>query len=156
MVPAGDGARLVAQVEALWEADAAAGTVDRNLALRPLRARSWAVRQLRASADLSRAIDKGIRTLADCERVLGADHPDRSVRWRLRGRRRGRHRRYPYSFAALCCEPGSNADYSQDSLISVLCAVFAPDMDERSPFCQHPIAGPICSAVLLVPIRELE
>ena len=52
-----------------------AGTGDRDLALRQLRARSWAVRQLRAAADLSRAIATGIQTLADCERVLGADHP---------------------------------------------------------------------------------
>src|SRR5207245_2239183 len=43
-----DGARLGAQVEALWDADAGAGTGDRDLALRQLRARSWAVRQLRA------------------------------------------------------------------------------------------------------------
>ena len=71
-----EGARLGAQVEALWDADAGAGTGDRDLALRQLRARSWAVRQLRASADLSRAITTGIRTLADCERVLGADHPE--------------------------------------------------------------------------------
>ena len=69
-----DGARLGAQVEALWDADA--GTGDRDLALRQLRARYWAVRQLRAAADLSRAIAAGIRTLADAERVLGADHPD--------------------------------------------------------------------------------
>jgi hypothetical protein len=47
-----DGARLVAQVEALWDADAGAGTGDRDLVLRQLRARSWAVRQLRASADV--------------------------------------------------------------------------------------------------------
>jgi Tetratricopeptide repeat len=71
-----EGARLGAQVEALWDADAGVGTGDRDLALRQLRARSWAVRQLRASADLSRAIATGIRTLADSERVLGADHPD--------------------------------------------------------------------------------
>jgi Tetratricopeptide repeat/NB-ARC domain len=68
-----EGARLGAQVEALWDADA--GTGDRDLALRQLRARSWGVRQLRAAADLSRAIATGIRTLADAERVLGADHP---------------------------------------------------------------------------------
>ena len=71
-----DGARLGAQVEALWDADAETGNGDRDLTLRQLRARSWAVRQLRASADLSRAIAAGIRTLADAERVLGADHPD--------------------------------------------------------------------------------
>ncbi len=70
-----DGARLVAQVEALWDTDTEAGTGDRDLALRQLRARAWAVRQLRASADVNRAIAAGIRTLADCERVLGADHP---------------------------------------------------------------------------------
>ena len=70
-----EGARLAAQVEALWDADAGAGTGDRDLALRQLRARSWAVRQLCGSADLSRAIATGIRTLADCDRVLGADHP---------------------------------------------------------------------------------
>ena len=71
-----DGARLAAQVEALWDADAKADTGDQDQALRLLRARSWAVRQLRASADVSRAIASGIRTLADAERVLGADHPD--------------------------------------------------------------------------------
>ncbi len=48
-----EGAQLAAQVEALW--DAGAGTGDRDLALRQLRARSWAVRQLCAAADLSRA-----------------------------------------------------------------------------------------------------
>jgi tetratricopeptide (TPR) repeat protein len=69
-----DGARLSAQVEALWDTGAGAG--GRDLALRQLRARSWAVRQLTSTADLSRAIATGIRTLADCERVLGADHWD--------------------------------------------------------------------------------
>jgi tetratricopeptide (TPR) repeat protein len=71
-----DGARLGAQVEALWDADAGAGTGDRDLALRQLQARSWVVRQLYASADVSRAVATGIRTLADCERVLGVDHPE--------------------------------------------------------------------------------
>ena len=71
-----DGARLAAQAEALWDADAGARTSDRDLALRQLQARSWAVRQLRAAADLSRAIATGIQTLADSERVLGPDHPD--------------------------------------------------------------------------------
>jgi len=36
----------------------------------------WAVRHLRATADLSRAIDISISALATCERVLGPDHPD--------------------------------------------------------------------------------
>ena len=71
-----EGARLGAQAEALWDADAGTGTGDRDLTLRQLRARSWAVQQLHAAADLSRAIATGIQTLADCERVLGADHPD--------------------------------------------------------------------------------
>ena len=70
-----DGNRLAAQAEALWDADAGARTSDRDLTLRQLQARSWAVRQLRAAADLSRAIATGIQTLADSERVLGPDHP---------------------------------------------------------------------------------
>jgi tetratricopeptide (TPR) repeat protein len=71
-----EGARLVAQVEALWQASSAAGTADPGLSLRQLQMRSWSVRQLRAAADLSRAISLGESTLADCERLLGADHPD--------------------------------------------------------------------------------
>jgi tetratricopeptide (TPR) repeat protein len=71
-----EGARLAAQVEALWDADAGTATGDRDLALRQLQARSCVVRQLNASADVSRAIAAGIRTLADAERTLGADHPD--------------------------------------------------------------------------------
>jgi hypothetical protein len=50
-------------------------TVDWDQARRILAARSWAVRQLRAAADLTRAIDLGERVPADCERILGADHP---------------------------------------------------------------------------------
>jgi hypothetical protein len=60
-------------VEAVWDADADRGGQD--LALRQPRAQ-WAVRQLRASADFSRAIDAGIPGLACCDRVLGADHPE--------------------------------------------------------------------------------
>ena len=71
-----DGARLAAQAEALWDADVGARTSDRDLAIRQLRARSWAVGQFRAAADLSRAMATGIQTLADSERVLGPDHPD--------------------------------------------------------------------------------
>jgi hypothetical protein len=74
-----EGAGLAVQAEALWEADAATGTADADLAARLLRTRSWAVRQLVAAADLSRAIDAGTRTLADCVRVLGPDHPDTLV-----------------------------------------------------------------------------
>ena len=70
-----EGAELAAQVEALQEADTGPASADRDLAVRQLRARSWTVRQLVAAADLSRAIDAGARALADCERVLGPDHP---------------------------------------------------------------------------------
>jgi Tetratricopeptide repeat len=79
---AGGRADLAIQIEALWEADAAehpgdpGGPGDPGLVLRQLRARSWAVRQLAAAADLVRAADLGMRSLADSERVLGADHPD--------------------------------------------------------------------------------
>ena len=70
-----EGAHLAAQAEALWEANAGARTDDGNLALRHMQARSWAVRQLSSAADLSRAIDAGIRTLADSKLTLGANHP---------------------------------------------------------------------------------
>ncbi|HEY7146236.1 MAG TPA: tetratricopeptide repeat protein [Streptosporangiaceae bacterium] len=70
-----EGAGLAVQVQAVWDADAAAGAGDPDLAARLLRARSWAVRQFRAAADLGRAIDAGARTFADCVRVLGEDHP---------------------------------------------------------------------------------
>ena len=70
-----EGAHLVAQVEALREFDAT-DVDEAELVVRQVRARSWAVRQLRAAADLVRAIDLGVRTLTDSERVLGPDHPD--------------------------------------------------------------------------------
>jgi tetratricopeptide (TPR) repeat protein len=70
-----EGAHLAAQAQALWDA-AGAGAGDRELALRQLRARSWAGRQLRAAADLGRAIGFGARILADSEQILGAGHPD--------------------------------------------------------------------------------
>jgi tetratricopeptide (TPR) repeat protein len=74
-----EGAHLAVQSEALWESVAGTGSASPDLRLRALRARCWAVRQLRAAADLSRAADLGTRVLADCERVLGADHPDTLV-----------------------------------------------------------------------------
>ena len=67
------GAHLVAQIEALWET--AADESDTDIRIRALKMRTWAVRQLRAAADLTRAVEIGRRVLADCERVLGADHP---------------------------------------------------------------------------------
>src|ERR1019366_9365341 len=36
----------------------------------------WAVRHLRATAELARAIEIGSSALATCERVLGPDHPN--------------------------------------------------------------------------------
>jgi tetratricopeptide (TPR) repeat protein len=71
-----EGAHLAAQAEALWEAGTAIDAGDPSLVRRQLQAKSWAVQQLRAAADLSRAIGLGERTLADRERVLGPDHPD--------------------------------------------------------------------------------
>jgi len=71
-----EGAHLAAQAEALWQADVGADPGGVGLARRALQARSWAVRQLRAAAALSRAIELGERTLADRERLLGPDHPD--------------------------------------------------------------------------------
>jgi len=79
-----EGAELVTQIDALWESDADAGSADRDLAAGVLAARSWAVRQLGGAADLGRAIDAGVRTLADSERVLGVDDPHtRASRYRL-------------------------------------------------------------------------
>ncbi len=110
--PREEGARLVAQVEALWDGNAGAGTGDRDLALRQLRARSCAVRQLHAAADVSRAIATGIRTLADSERVLGADHPQTltsrnnlAYAYQAAGgwRRRSRCTSGPWPTASGCC-----------------------------------------------------
>jgi tetratricopeptide (TPR) repeat protein len=71
-----EGARLAAHIEALWDAGAGPGAADPALRLRLLRARSWAVRQLLAAADLSRAIDLGAQVVGDCQLFLGASQPD--------------------------------------------------------------------------------
>ena len=71
-----EGAELAIQVEALWDASDTAEPADLELAGQLLQARSWAVRQLSAAADLTRAIETGTRVLADSVRVLGEDHPD--------------------------------------------------------------------------------
>ena len=70
-----DGSHLAAHIEALWRAGVAELPVE-EVSSRVLAARSWAVRQLRAAADLIRAIDLAARTLTDSERVLGPDHPN--------------------------------------------------------------------------------
>jgi len=70
-----EGAHLVAQIEALHEADVTDASGP-DLQLRKLDARFWAVSQLRETADLARAINLGIQVLAEYEQVLGADHPN--------------------------------------------------------------------------------
>ena len=69
-----EGTHLIAQVEALW--DVAGTNTAAELRLRQLRARSWAVQQLVATADFSRAVAIGQRVLAKCNEFLGTDHPD--------------------------------------------------------------------------------
>ncbi|HYB38913.1 MAG TPA: hypothetical protein VEF72_26415 [Mycobacterium sp.] len=69
------GSDLVSQIEALWEVTTVEPP-DHHIMARELRARSWGVRQLRAAADLTRAIQLGLYVAADSERVLGAEHPD--------------------------------------------------------------------------------
>jgi tetratricopeptide (TPR) repeat protein len=71
----GLGSELVSHIEALWEATTVEFREDRDVMARALAARLWAVRQLNQAADLARAIDLGRRVTADCERVLGVDHP---------------------------------------------------------------------------------
>ena len=62
-----EGAGLAVQVQALWDADAAAGTADPGF---PAAARPPAAPARRPG----RAIDAGARTLTDSMRVLGPDH----------------------------------------------------------------------------------
>lgn len=66
-----EGAHLVTQVDALMGGDGTSSG-DPDLILRQLKARSWGVWQLRATADLNRAVDLAKRILADCEQLLGA------------------------------------------------------------------------------------
>ena len=68
------GTHLIAQIEALWEADKGTEPADIDLRLRQVSARSWGVRQLRRAADISRAIDLGTRASADSQELLGADN----------------------------------------------------------------------------------
>ena len=68
-----EGAHLVVQIDALREADATS-SAEPDLVTRQLRARSWAMRQLWATDDLSRAIDLARTTLAECEQALGHHH----------------------------------------------------------------------------------
>jgi tetratricopeptide (TPR) repeat protein len=68
-----EGADLADQIQALWSAGA--DTERDELMSRLLRARTWVVQQLRAAADLTRAVDLGIVALADSGRILGPSHP---------------------------------------------------------------------------------
>ena len=70
-----EGEQLAEQVEALWEADLAARSAASDLRVRMLRGRAWAVSQLREAANATGAIARGVQTLSDCKRVLGAEHP---------------------------------------------------------------------------------
>ena len=67
------GQHLVQQIEAVWSTGLE--TMPRHILMAAVRARSWSVQQLEAAADLTRAIDIGERTLADCERLLGVQDP---------------------------------------------------------------------------------
>ena len=55
---------------------APAGTIEPETGLAVLRLRQWSVRHLYLAYDPARAIALGEALRADCERVLGADHPD--------------------------------------------------------------------------------
>ena len=69
------GCRRGYRIETLWEATTVDPPDDPDIMTRELDARSWAVRQLWAAADLTSAIDLGCRVAADSQRVLGAEHP---------------------------------------------------------------------------------
>jgi tetratricopeptide (TPR) repeat protein len=77
-----DGVEIVGQAIGLWE-NAVSATERDALTQDDLDFHAylahWAVRHLRATADLSRSIEIGTSVLAACERVLGPDHPDTLV-----------------------------------------------------------------------------
>jgi len=74
------GSQLVEQVSAVWAASSGRAAADdpqfREVTEQVISLRNWSVGQLTVAADLSRAIGLGIIVLADCERLLGRDHPD--------------------------------------------------------------------------------
>lgn len=74
------GGQLVRQINAVSAVFSGLAYADephcRELAEQIIDLRLWCVRQLMAAEDLSRAISLGVTVLADCERVLGPDHPD--------------------------------------------------------------------------------
>ncbi len=72
------GAELVAHTLTLWDLTihTARDQLTSTQLARCAQLANWAVRHLTATADLSRAISINLQLLADCERVLGTDHPD--------------------------------------------------------------------------------
>jgi tetratricopeptide (TPR) repeat protein len=74
------GSELVEQVSAVWAASRGRATADdpqfREVTEQLISLRNWSVGQLTVAADLSRAISLGVTVVADCERLLGPDHPD--------------------------------------------------------------------------------
>jgi len=74
-----EGVELVGHAIDLWARTVAAadsGSPAEEDAVAVARLARWAVRHLRATADLSRAIELGTSALTGCERILGPDHPD--------------------------------------------------------------------------------
>jgi tetratricopeptide (TPR) repeat protein len=71
-----EGSRLVAQLEAAWDAvcGLSAEHLGAELLARLLDIRSWSVRHLLRAADLGRATELGKQIMEDCQAVLGADH----------------------------------------------------------------------------------
>jgi tetratricopeptide (TPR) repeat protein len=71
-----EGSRLVAQLEAAWDAVSGLGVehLGRELLARLLDIRTWSVRHLIRAADLGRATELGKRVADDCQAVLAADH----------------------------------------------------------------------------------
>jgi tetratricopeptide (TPR) repeat protein len=71
-----EGGRLVAQLEAAWDAVSGLGAehLDSELLERLLDIRIWSVRHLIRAADLGRATALAQRIRRDCRTVLGANH----------------------------------------------------------------------------------
>jgi tetratricopeptide (TPR) repeat protein len=71
-----EGSRLIAQLEAAWDAASGLGArlLGPELLARLLVTRTWSVRHLIRAADLGRSTALGKRIVQDCQAVLGADH----------------------------------------------------------------------------------
>ncbi|MFC3963126.1 tetratricopeptide repeat protein, partial [Nocardia jiangsuensis] len=71
-----EGSRLVDHIESLWEAISQESDIEAETFAETLNARRWATRQLLNAADITRAVTLAYHVYADCERMLGPDHPD--------------------------------------------------------------------------------